>query len=145
MTVSNTIFRGFAVATSAAAALTLGFGPAAAEPGPDGHMYGSYAVSGRLPDGSYSLGVGWNYPDQGSADGRALAECGDGSCAIALQFQDGCGAIAFRGDRFAGGSGPTGDDATRNAMNAVGPPWPSSISADATDPAQVFGPDCNGQ
>ncbi|QLY29241.1 DUF4189 domain-containing protein [Nocardia huaxiensis] len=144
MTVTGTTFRTFATLISAVAAVGVGYAPAAAERGPDGHLYGAFAVSGTLGDGSRQIGSSWNFPDQGAADQRALAECGDGSCVVELRFMDGCGAIAFRGNRFAGGAGPTRDDATRAAIDAVGPPWPSSISADASDPAQVFGPDCNG-
>lgn len=138
------IFRGSAAVASTTAFLAAGIGPATAEPGPDGHMYGAYAVSALQGD-RYRIGAGWNYPDQGSADDRAVAECGADTCAVALRFMDGCGAIAFRGNQFAGAAGATPDEASRNAINAVGPPWPSSISADATDPAQVVGPDCNGR
>ncbi|WP_369636556.1 DUF4189 domain-containing protein [Nocardia sp. JMUB6875] len=128
-----------------AACVGVGFGSAAAEPGPDGHMYGAYAVSNPAPGQSWLIGSSWNYPDQAGADERALAECQDSTCAIVLRFMDGCGAIAFRGDRYAGGIGASRDEASRSALDAVGPPWPSSISADATDPAEVFGPECNGQ
>ncbi|MEV6773837.1 DUF4189 domain-containing protein [Nocardia sp. NPDC051030] len=145
MAVVGTILRGFAAVVSVAAFVAVGGGPASAEPGPDGHMYGAYAISALQPDGSYQIGSAWNFPNQAGADGRAITECGVGTCSIAFRYMDGCGAIAFRGDRFAGAAGANRDEAARNAVNAVGPPWPSSISADASEPAQVFGPDCNGQ
>ncbi|WP_157392040.1 DUF4189 domain-containing protein [Nocardia terrae] len=146
MTFSGNVFRGVAAALSATAFAVVGCGSAGAEPGQDGHMYGSYAVSALQSDDSISVGAAWNFPDQASADDRAMSECGDGSCAVALRYVDACGAVAFRGERFAGGIGPTADDASRNAVNAVGPPWPQSMSADAMgSPAQVAGPHCIGQ
>ncbi|GAA2479369.1 DUF4189 domain-containing protein [Nocardia seriolae] len=139
------IVRSVAAVVFVAACAAVGSGPALAEPGPDGHMYGAFAVSNPPVGEVFDVGSSWNYPDQAGADARALSECGKDSCTVALRYMDGCGAIAFRGGRYAGGIGPTGDDASRSSLNAVGPPFPSSISADAVDPSEVVGPQCNGR
>lgn len=144
MAVTGTIIRGFCAVAVAAVCTVGGIGPAVAEPGPGGHMFGAFAVSGRQSDGSFIIGAAWNFPSQAAADSRAMGLCG-GTCRIALRFMDGCGSIAWRGDRYAGGVGRTRDEAERNAINAVGPPFPASISADVVAPVRISGTRCNGQ
>jgi|GEM_PF-6371592 len=144
MAVAGKIIRGFGAAIAAATCVLGGVGPAAAGPGPDGHMYAAFAISARQADDSFRIGASWNFPHQADADNKALTECG-GTCTIALRYMDGCGSIAWRGARHAGGIGNTRDEAERNAIGAVGPPFPSSISADITAPARISGTHCNGR
>lgn len=144
MGVAGKVIRGFGAAIGVAACVLGGTGPAGAQPGPDGHMYAAFAISARQPDNSFRIGATWNYPFQADADRSALRECG-ASCTIALRYRDVCGSIAWRGARYAGGIGNTREEAERNAIGAVGPPFPSSISADITAPARISGTHCNGQ
>jgi Domain of unknown function (DUF4189) len=62
------------------------------------------------------------YPDQGSAESRALALCNylkNRQCTVVVTYTD-CGAIAGNGSQWAGGRGPTQGDAEQDALRNIG-------------------------
>jgi hypothetical protein len=63
------------------------------------------------------------YPDQATAESRALSECNYPSkeyrrCTVVVSFME-CGAIAQNGSQWVGGRGLTQDDADRDALNQL--------------------------
>ncbi|WP_167669932.1 DUF4189 domain-containing protein [Nocardia mikamii] len=134
------------VAVSAAVLVVAGTGSAAAERGPDGHYYGAMAISDADDDG-WTIGFALNAPDQATADAGAIAQCssdGERGCATIVRFVDGCGAIARRDDIHAGGTGATLQEAERNAIAALGPGHPPTLSSDGSGPAVISISRCNG-
>ncbi|WP_194816539.1 DUF4189 domain-containing protein [Nocardia sp. XZ_19_385] len=117
------------VAVATIALATAGAGAAQAEPGPDGSLYGSFALNERNGDS----GWGANYPDWAASDARALEECGSADCVIVVRFQDECAAIAVNSDNeWIEGYGPTLRLAELTAIRNLGPldpPFPNFGSA----------------
>jgi hypothetical protein len=65
--------------------------------------------------------LGTPYPDQASAELRALALCNylkDRRCAVVVSYTD-CGAIAGNGSQWAGGRGPTQGEAEQDALRGL--------------------------
>ncbi|WP_158271326.1 DUF4189 domain-containing protein [Nocardia sp. MDA0666] len=134
------------VAASAAVFVVAGTGSAAAERGADGHYYGAMAISDANDDG-WTIGIALNAPDQATADAGALEQCsshGEQGCATIVRFVDGCGAIARRDDIHTGGTGASLQDAERNAIAALGPGRPPTLSSDGSGPAVISVSRCNG-
>ncbi|MFF0493917.1 DUF4189 domain-containing protein [Nocardia sp. NPDC004068] len=129
-----------------AGALVSVAAPAQAERGPDGHLYGAMALSGAMEDG-WSIGTAFNYPDQASADADARDECakeGAPRCVVVVRAVDGCAAISRRDDIHAVGTGATRAEAERNAIAALGPGHPPSLSSEGSGPAVISHSACNG-
>jgi uncharacterized protein DUF4189 len=62
------------------------------------------------------------YPDQPSAESRALALCNylkNRQCTVLVSYTD-CGAIAGNGSQWAGGRGPMQGDAEQDALRNIG-------------------------
>ncbi|WP_413468071.1 DUF4189 domain-containing protein [Mycobacterium sp. RTGN4] len=65
--------------------------------------------------------MGTPYPDQASAESRALAMCNylkNRGCTVVVSYTD-CGAIAGNGSQWAGGRGPTQGDAEQDALRNI--------------------------
>jgi hypothetical protein len=61
------------------------------------------------------------YPDQPSAESRALALCNylkNRGCTVVVSYTD-CGAIAGNGSQWAGGRGPAQQDAEQDALRNI--------------------------
>lgn len=134
------------VAATATAFVVAGTGSAAAERGSDGHLYGAFAISYEMDDG-WHIGSVVNAPDQDTADRDAVDVCGSKGapgCATILRFVDGCGAVARRDDVHTVGTGATLQEAERNAIAALGPDRPPTLSSDGSGPAVISASRCNG-
>jgi hypothetical protein len=85
-------------------------------PPPPPNYYGAIAVA---HDGAY--GRSWNYYNEAAADEKALNECA-GSCAILVNFVNGCGAIAYNRatNMYWGSTGRTSTEAIDNAISRAG-------------------------
>lgn len=135
--------RKAAVGTFGAAAVALlatGMGTAHAE-----DLYGSMAL---VIDGdSVLVGTGWNFPDQGGADNRAMQECGHPECTVEVRWSNGCAAIADRDGHMYWALGNSLAEAERNAIAATGPdPNPLLVSLGSADPssAVILDSQCTG-
>ena len=65
--------------------------------------------------------LGTPYPDQASAESRALALCNylrDRKCTVVVSYTD-CGAIAGNGSQWVGGNGPTREVAEQAALGQL--------------------------
>ena len=65
--------------------------------------------------------LGTPYPDQASAESRALAMCNylkNRGCTVVVSYTD-CGAIAGNGSQWAGGRGATQVDAEQDALRNI--------------------------
>ena len=70
---------------------------------------------------SNTICLGTPYPDQASAESRALALCNylkNRGCTVVVSYTD-CGAIAGNGSQWAGGRGPTQGDAEQDALRNI--------------------------
>lgn len=85
----------------------------AAEMPPHVMRYGAIAYS---PSGAWGRALG--YKSQTLADQVALAQCGDKDCEVIIGFRL-CGAVAYDGSTYVGGSGATRSMAEANALNSL--------------------------
>ena len=103
-----------AVASAAtAAAIAVALAPTAGA----ADMYGSIAYSGN---GSW--GRAWDYPTPAAAQSDAVKSCGYSDCKVLTTFT-GCGAVAYNGNTYQGGHGPSLSAAMNSALSQLGGGW----------------------
>jgi serine/threonine-protein kinase len=89
-------------------AVTLGSTAALAD------YYGAIAFSQDTGSAGYS----YDYGSQYGAEQRALAECGNGACAVVIWFRNACGALATgNGNGYGTGWAVTRADAEQIALS----------------------------
>jgi hypothetical protein len=79
------------------------------------NYYGAIAMNG---DGAY--GRATDYPSQYAAETAALDSCGYNDCVVLASYVNGCGAAAYSGVRYWGGTGSDLWTAESYAISAAG-------------------------
>lgn len=79
--------------------------------------YGAIAYSSNGANGR-----AWDYPSRSSAEAAAINSCGYTDCSVLTSFT-GCGAVAYNGRLYYGGSGPTLSAAQNRALSNLGGGW----------------------
>lgn len=115
MTFTKFSRRAAAAAAAVVAASTLSVIETA--PAQAASYWGAIAYS---PDGSW--GRAWDYPTASEAGQAAVNECGYTDCKVLSQFPN-CGAVAYDGHAYQGGTGPTLAAAQARALRLLGGGW----------------------
>lgn len=115
MTITKFSRRAATVAAAVVAASTV----SVIETAP-AQAYSYWGAIAYSANGSY--GRAWNYPTGPDAGAAAVDSCGYTDCKVLSQFPN-CGAVAYDGHAYQGGTGPTLAAAQARALRLLGGGW----------------------
>jgi hypothetical protein len=115
MTINTAVRR---AAILAAAPVLAATALAAGVPNANAALY--YGAISYAPNGAGAST--WNYPTRSDAEQSSLDYCGYTSCKVLSSFSN-CGAVAYDGTQFYGGTGRTLALAQLDALSNLGGGW----------------------